>query len=73
VSSKRRLRRRACERKVPHKSWAAARWAADRHGTAPNDGSLTIVIYQCPFAEHWHTGHGKAAARERLLAVRGCA
>ncbi len=69
VSSKRRQRRKACQRKVRHDSQAAAANAAKvttggRHG--PH-------AYHCPHCTGWHIGHptgrqrhaARAAIRER--------
>lgn len=58
MASKRRLRRRSCERKVRHEDPGAA-WAMVKrlHRTKGDQGNLQV--YRCPFCGGWHVGHGK--------------
>ncbi|CAM5457348.1 hypothetical protein TMEC54S_03488 [Thauera mechernichensis] len=57
MSSKRRIRRRSCKRKIRHVSEADA-----RHHIAAllNRKGWTgrMNAYRCPFCNGWHVGHG---------------
>jgi hypothetical protein len=56
VSSKRRLRRKRCERKVRHGSAAAGMAAIDRmRGLGRVDGHMSV--YRCATCGGWHVGH----------------
>ncbi len=58
MSSKRRIRRRSCTRKVRHLSpeagQAAVRVLHARHGY---DGRMDV--YRCPFCNGYHVGHAR--------------
>ena len=53
MSSKRAIRRKACEGKIKHNSRNDA-WAARRK--LPFDES-PMNIYKCKFCKKWHIGH----------------
>lgn len=64
VSSQRAMRRRACEGKVKHGSYFAAKIAARRTGelhgeteVAGSPGFNHLVPYKCKFCPGWHVGH----------------
>jgi hypothetical protein len=50
MSSKRRLRKIACEGKVRHRTMLAARVAAEKT-------SGKVNAYKCQFGSHYHVGH----------------
>ncbi len=56
MSSKRRIRRRSCGRKVRHADEVTA-W---RHIRAliRHKGERGLQGYRCPFCNGWHVGHG---------------
>jgi hypothetical protein len=64
MASKRAIRRRACERKVAHKSAAAAHGAVLGH--LETFGEL-LGYYHCPWCGQWHIGHNKNNADNRTL------
>ncbi len=55
MSSKRRLRRKACEGKQRH----ADRGAAVRHRDSLRHakGESGLGVYHCKTCKHWHVGH----------------
>ena len=56
MASKRRLRRRQCERKQAYSKDQAFRIAVKlRNGQAP--GRRAVDAYQCPLCGQWHVGH----------------
>lgn len=58
MASKRRLRRRSCERKVKHPSAAAASATIKSlHARKGYQGRLDV--YRCRFCSSYHIGHGK--------------
>lgn len=70
MSSKRRLRRRECERKVRHPNHRAATYALHHTGAARvlPQGAGHLHVYQCRNCGGWHVGHerGTAAASGAL-------
>ncbi len=62
MSSKRRLRRSACEGKLRYASSAQAR-AAIYHQTAKWHGHMST--YTCPHCGHVHIGHTPPPHRQR--------
>lgn len=62
MASKRRLRRRSCERKVRHES-ASGAWIARKHTTADKQERALLDVYACRFCKGWHVGHRKGSGR----------
>ena len=60
MSSKRRVRRKACTGKIRHATFADA-VAAARSLYRANGEYLTP--YRCRFGHHYHTGHAPARVR----------
>lgn len=60
MSSKRRLRRKACGRKVRHTSKGNALIALSRMSPGKQD---VMSAYKCQFCGGWHIGRVKAAVR----------
>jgi hypothetical protein len=68
MSSKRRLRRKACGDKEAHVDQAGA----VRHLISlKHKGDFGLVTYKCPFANHWHVGHPPRKVRQALAAKVG--
>lgn len=60
MSSKRRIRRKACKGKVRHTDQARA-WAA-LHALERNKGPQgPMRVYRCQFCGGWHFGHVRGA------------
>jgi hypothetical protein len=55
MSSKRRLRRKACQGKIRHATEGVA-WCAVRKLGAPG-----MHAYRCPHCGAWHVGHRRGA------------
>lgn len=66
MSSKRRVRRKACEGKVRYETFAQARSAAFLRS---RDTGEWIVPYRCRFGKHYHIGHQTVRARQALSAL----
>ena len=56
MSSKRRLRRKACQGKIRHKTDGAAFYAASKTG----DG---CAHYRCEFCSGYHVGHPPSSVK----------
>lgn len=70
MSSKRRLRRRACEQKAsyPTLADAMAHKASLRHRKGEH-----VHAYKCDFGDHWHVGHVPWRVRQAIAAKRRAA
>lgn len=68
MSSKRRVRRKACGGKQPHPDQASA----VRHLISlRRKGEFGLVTYRCPFGSHWHVGHPPRRMRRAMAAKAG--
>ena len=67
MSSKRRVKRRACQTKKAYETEAHARSDARAvQGKDPGAAAL-ITVYLCPWSgqsRHWHIGRGSAQAQQ---------
>ena len=64
MSSKRRLRRRSCERKVRYESQVAA-WAGVRRTQRHSEFHKPMSPYRCKFCGGWHFGTKGRGPRHR--------
>lgn len=64
MSSKRRIRRNQCGRKVRHDDEAAARRAIWKLAQAYGGALGYMAAYRCPHCSGWHIGHANARARK---------
>ena len=65
MSSKRRIRRNQCGRKVRHSDEAQARRAIWRLKQAYGDAPLAYMnTYRCPHCGAWHIGHARPGAKK---------
>ena len=58
MSSKRRLRKKECDRKVRHADREAALTDCRRTGQGRAEG---LGVYRCKHCQAWHVGHGKGS------------
>lgn len=58
MSSKRRLRRKACEGKNKHATREAA---SVELKLRPRDVRTSLGIYRCRHCSHWHIGHRRGS------------
>ena len=63
MSSKRRIRRNQCGRKVRHADEAAARRAIWKLAQAYGGGLGYMNAYRCPHCSGWHIGHANARSK----------
>lgn len=54
MSSKRRVKRKQCERKVAYPSEYMASLACDN---LRKQGEIAVHVYSCLFCRKWHVGH----------------
>lgn len=71
MASKRRARRRSCESKVAHATYAIAAREAARLRWAYHGG--TWAAYCCRFCGAWHVGRQSARDRQAMRARRTAA
>ena len=64
MSSKRRIRRNQCGRKVRHADEAAARRAIWKLAQAYGGGLGFMQVYRCPHCSGWHIGHANARSKK---------
>lgn len=65
MSSKRRIRRSQCGRKVRHPDEATARRAIHKLRLAYGDAPLGYMnAYRCPHCGGWHIGHAHPGAKK---------
>ena len=64
MSSKRRLRRRGCEGKIAHATWAAAYGEAGRLRRFHDGGAWKA--YRCRFCGLYHVGRPSARQRQAI-------
>lgn len=62
MSSKRRLRRNACDGKTRHATEQAARAAIGSLLRSAKSPIGYINAYRCEFCSGWHTGHARKAS-----------
>lgn len=65
MASKRRLRRKSCDRKVRHETEEAA-WHATR-ATRKKTNSTGLRPYRCSNCSGWHVGHPIGARTSPLI------
>lgn len=65
MSSKRRLRRKACSSKISYQELAWAATAAKRRSKATG---TSIGFYKCPFSSHYHIGHTPSHVKRAKIA-----
>ncbi len=69
MASKRRLKRRACERKIKHKSRGAAFAAIKAMWLRYGTGARGVQPYRCSHCGAWHVGHEPGSKGNRVAAV----